>query len=173
MKQWVPVLDYENHYEVSNTGDIRRINPFGGARVGKVLKTYKNKMGYMTVRLSKNAVSRPHRVHVIVCEAFHGKRPEGCVVLHGDGNKLNNEESNLRWGTSSENRFDSVNHGTHPFAGKTHCPVGHEYTEENTRVYRGSRSCRTCKQDRDKLASDLMKWYIHMRETGVEVDLDF
>lgn len=27
---------------------------------------------------------------------------------------------------------------------KTHCPHGHQYTAENTRVYRGSRFCRAC-----------------------------
>lgn len=26
----------------------------------------------------------------------------------------------------------------------SHCPHGHEYTEENTRMYRGARFCRTC-----------------------------
>lgn len=31
---------------------------------------------------------------------------------------------------------------------KTHCPEGHEYTKENTRIDRGSRACRTC--DREK-----------------------
>jgi hypothetical protein len=30
-------------------------------------------------------------------------------------------------------------------AGKTHCPKGHEYDQENTRYYRGSRFCKTCK----------------------------
>jgi hypothetical protein len=28
---------------------------------------------------------------------------------------------------------------------KTHCPEGHEYTEENTYLYRGMRYCQTCK----------------------------
>ena len=29
---------------------------------------------------------------------------------------------------------------------KTHCPRGHAYTEENTRIYRGRRFCRECRQ---------------------------
>jgi hypothetical protein len=30
----------------------------------------------------------------------------------------------------------------------THCPQGHEYTQENTNVYKGSRSCKTCARNR-------------------------
>lgn len=34
---------------------------------------------------------------------------------------------------------------------KTHCPQGHEYTEENTYVTkRGSKTCRTCRRDSNK-----------------------
>lgn len=31
-------------------------------------------------------------------------------------------------------------------AATTHCPQGHEYTAENTRVYRGSRYCKECQR---------------------------
>lgn len=30
---------------------------------------------------------------------------------------------------------------------KTHCPHGHEYTRENTRMYKTSRFCRACKRE--------------------------
>lgn len=30
----------------------------------------------------------------------------------------------------------------------THCPQGHEYTPDNTAVYNGCRSCRTCSRER-------------------------
>ncbi len=30
-------------------------------------------------------------------------------------------------------------------AAKTHCPAGHEYSPENTYVYRGARQCRACR----------------------------
>lgn len=33
---------------------------------------------------------------------------------------------------------------------KTHCPQGHEYTEENTEVWNGTRACRTCKRQRKR-----------------------
>ena len=44
------------------------------------------------------------KVHRLVCEAFHGPAPVGSpVVIHLDENGLNNNASNLRWGTQKEN----------------------------------------------------------------------
>jgi len=33
------------------------------------------------------------------------------------------------------------------FGLRTHCPEGHPYDEENTYVYKGKRSCRSCRRD--------------------------
>lgn len=35
-------------------------------------------------------------------------------------------------------------------AAKTHCPEGHAYTPENTRLYRGMRYCRECNRVRNR-----------------------
>ena len=43
-----------------------------------------------------------------------------------------------------ENINDMLVACTHHEANKTHCPAGHEYTPENTRMYKGSRNCRKC-----------------------------
>lgn len=44
-------------------------------------------------------------------------------------------------------------------AAKTHCPRGHEYTPENTRVRiaRGTRECRTCERERARAKKALVK----------------
>jgi hypothetical protein len=39
--------------------------------------------------------------------------------------------------------------GGHLQRAKTHCPQGHEYTPENTRVYQGRRHCRACHRVHD------------------------
>lgn len=41
----------------------------------------------------------------------------------------------------------------HPMSLRTHCPSGHEYTPENTRLYDGRRHCRAC----GRIASK--RWY--------------
>lgn len=42
-------------------------------------------------------------VHVLVCEAFHGPRPEGMVAMHKNDYAEDNRPDNLRWGTQAEN----------------------------------------------------------------------
>lgn len=58
---------------------------------------------------------------------------------------MNPALANLTYGTPSENHKDTVAHGRHPWANRTHCPQGHEYAEANVYVDpRGSRRCVTC-----------------------------
>lgn len=59
----------------------------------------------------------------------------------------------LVWGSNSDNQKDSVKDGTHVWARTTHCPEGHEYTEDNI-YWRHSprrRVCLTCKRALDKI----------------------
>lgn len=53
------------------------------------------------------------KVHRLVCEAFHGPRPEGkqCVA-HRDGDTENNRPHNVYWATYLENAADRDRHGT-------------------------------------------------------------
>jgi hypothetical protein len=62
----------------------------------------------------RNDQGPPHLalVHRLVLEAFVGPCPEGMEGCHNDGNRLNNDLSNLRWGTRSDNRDDARKHGT-------------------------------------------------------------
>ena len=89
--------------------------------------------------------------------AFAGPCPEGLVVRHLDGNPENNRWApgdeaetraaggNLIYGTDSENSFDTVEHGTHWQARKTHCKRGHKFTPENTYINaKGHRRCQPC-----------------------------
>jgi hypothetical protein len=98
------------------------------------------------------------RVHQLVAEAFHGSRPDGLVIRHLDGDKMNNRATNLRYGTSSENAQDRLEHGRHHQLEKMHCPQGHAYDAANTRINvspRGdvSRRCRACHR-----ASQAARW---------------
>lgn len=127
-------------YEVSSLGRVlshHRATPL-------VRSQQLSPIGYFTVRLSDGERKRTRPVHVLVAEAFHGPRPAGQLVRHLNGDPQDNRAENLCWGTASENQLDSVAHGTHPHAKKTHCSQGHAYDEANTRIYRGMRYCRAC-----------------------------
>lgn len=108
--------------------------------------------GYLRVLLRRDDGRRIFRdIHRLVAEAFIGPCPEGHQVRHMDGNRTNSVLSNLTYGTCRDNQLDSIAHGTHANAAKTHCPKNHPYDEANT--YRPpsrptERLCRQCHSDR-------------------------
>lgn len=67
---------------------------------------------YPRVSLGKRGrVTVSMHVHRLILAAFRGwKRNAQC--RHLDGNPLNNNLDNLRWGTSKENHSDRIRHGT-------------------------------------------------------------
>lgn len=124
IEAWLPVVGYEDYYEVSNYGRVRRL-----ARV--VIKTTKHgkrvpvrrKGGdvsafscggrwYPRVTLTVDFQKRTVSVHTLVLEAFAGPAPKGMECRHLDGKKLNNRLDNLRWGTHPENEADKDLHGS-------------------------------------------------------------
>jgi hypothetical protein len=99
---WKPVLHYEKEYEVSNKGRVRRIGVRKGARVGRILAKAYTEKGYLMTTLWKNNVSRSYTIHILVARAFV-EGDHSLTVDHIDGNKLNNDPSNLEWITREEN----------------------------------------------------------------------
>ena len=70
--------------------------------------------------------------------------------------------AHLRWGTQRENAMDASARLRYPNATKTHCPQGHEYTEENTIFRKRSqgwkdRHCRQCDKARKVIARQKAK----------------
>lgn len=146
----VKSLDWLPGYLVREDGQI--VGPTGVIR-----KTKPNKGGYQTFNAHVLGKCKTIRVHVLVCEAWHGPAPVGTdLVRHLDGNRENNSASNLKWGTHVENAADRDQHGntyrgdTHPARREEKCQRGHLWTEENT-YWRtsGRRTCRQCRRDRE------------------------
>lgn len=150
-EQWRAIPGYEGRYEASTWGRIRSASRRQGSR-GGILSPGKGKAGYLSVNIYAGGNSKPRMmlVHRLIALAFLGPCPEGQQVRHRDGNPLNPVLTNLRYGTKAENTFDSIGHGTHANAAKTHCAQGHAFTEEN--IYRSPghptvRTCRTCSRN--------------------------
>ena len=106
---WVPVLGFEELYEVSNKGrvkSLKRFNPLSG-RTGRwyperILGIATDKDGYQTVNLCKNGKGKPYKLHRIVLSSFDEQMLD-LQVNHIDGNKQNNCLDNLEWSTASNN----------------------------------------------------------------------
>lgn len=148
---WRPVVGYEGWYEVSSSGrvrgldrEIRYIDGRVRSRKGMILRLQTNRSGYRTVGLSKNG-PKGFLVHRLVLAAFVGPCPADMEGCHENGDPSDNSLSNLRWDTSSANKYDIVRHGNHHQAKKTHCKWGHPMGEGNVYLKNGvHRTCRTC-----------------------------
>lgn len=102
-ENWKDVVGYEGRYQVSSLGRVKSLR-FRGHAKESVLKSTPNYSGYHVVTLGVDR--KQFRVHVLVLEAFLGKRPDGHEGCHGDGDKNNNALTNLRWDTPSGNAQD-------------------------------------------------------------------
>ena len=95
MDKWVNVTDNPN-YLVSETGRIRRY----GSDSDKAVRKHD---GYFVVDLYQDGRRSTKRVNRLVAEAFIPNPDDKPEVNHKDGNKLNNNVSNLEWTTKKEN----------------------------------------------------------------------
>lgn len=94
---WKDVVGYEGLYKVSNTGDIF------STLLQRKKKPSTTELGYLVVTLRKDKVSKLVKVHRLVATAFIPNPESKKEVNHKDGNKVNNNVSNLHWCTRKEN----------------------------------------------------------------------
>jgi len=86
------------------------VTPCG--RIFEELHVSRDANGYGSVSVKSTGSKRiTMRRHVLVCEAYHGERPDGKVVRHKNGIPSDDRADNLQWGTQAENCQDTVSHG--------------------------------------------------------------
>ena len=81
----------------------------------------------------------PRLAHPLSYEEFVGEIPDGLCIDHLCMNKACVNPRHLEPVTLKENTRRAM---------RTHCVNGHEFSEENTWMYRGKRYCRTCRRRR-------------------------
>ena len=89
---------YNNsNYYISNKGRIRNI------ATNNLLKGKITQKGYLEWCLSENGKKKSYLAHRLVYSLFGGELQEGLVINHKDGNKTNNDISNLEQVSPSQN----------------------------------------------------------------------
>lgn len=99
---WVPVKGFENSYEISSMGRVRK-KP-------KIMKQSPNGHGYKKLTLSSNGKTRCTSVHILMAESFLGERPKDLIVNHKNGIKADNNIENLEYTDQEYNMQHAVKH---------------------------------------------------------------
>jgi hypothetical protein len=107
---WKPVVGFENHYEVSTDGRIRRTMAANSTKVGWVL-TPNDHNGYRRVSLHKGGKCHRLLVHRIVAQAYLDGFEKVRHVNHKNGVKHDNRVENLEWVTARENVLHAWKNG--------------------------------------------------------------
>lgn len=92
------------NYLISSHGRVKNIIK------NSLIKSFKNKKGYLQLRISFEDGPKTVRVHRLVCETFFDYLIDSSIyqVNHIDCNKENNNISNLEWTTNQENLNHAV-----------------------------------------------------------------
>lgn len=112
---WKEIPGYEGYYEVSTLGNIRSMDriincPWGKVypAKGKPKKISKFKTGYLYVNLYKENKTHKELVHRLVAIAFIPNPQSKPCIDHIDGDRTNNNVTNLRWCSIKENNNNPI-----------------------------------------------------------------
>lgn len=122
---WKEVIGYEGLYQISNRGNVKsleRINNYGRPVKEKILKPNLSKVGYFTIRLSKNGRSRARYIHRLIAIYFIANPSNKKYINHKNGVKTDNRIKNLEWCTNQENSIHAAKLGLNKYKGGNDIP---------------------------------------------------
>ena len=108
---WKSITGFEGLYEVSSLGKVRSLPRYVACKNnsnrfinGKILNPSVSHDGYKYVDLSNKCIKYRFKIHRLIAISFIDNPKNNPQINHKDGNKLNNNVSNLEWCTNSENQ---------------------------------------------------------------------
>lgn len=129
---WCDIKGFEGKYQVSNLGEVKSLKRLLKTSNGKqwyvrerILKQNDSK-GYKKVVLQNKSIKKTIKVHRLVADGFIENPGNKPCVNHKDGDKTNNNITNLEWVTYSENTIH---------AWKTGLKVKKQGEDHNTSKY--------------------------------------
>ncbi len=112
---WKTIKEYPE-YQVSNLG---RIKSFKQDKINGKIRKQNKSTGYFQVDLSKNGISKPKKVHILVYETFNNyKLKDDDRIHHVDKNPENNIFENLKLMVESEHNSFHHRGMNNPMFGK-------------------------------------------------------
>lgn len=161
-----------NNYYITETGNLYSIYVVGGQGKTDINKIHKvaygqDRDGYYRVILSNNRERKYIKIHQIVVNQFLGGCPNNMVVNHKDGNKKNNNLSNLEVVTTKENTIHAWSIGliskqNHPGYIKVSI-----FDKKNNQQY-----CFPAIEEAHRFFPELSKSYIsHIRKKDINFNL--
>ena len=125
------IIENYPHYLINKNGVVKRISDYitdsNGKvfyRKGRILKTKKNKLGYISVTLSEKGKQKGFFVHTLLAKEFISNPNNYPIVNHIDKNPSNNSLNNLEWCDYSYNAMHSINE------------IKNAHNKEKIKVYR-------------------------------------
>lgn len=110
MEKWADVVDYEGIYMISNYGRLKHLSysiyGLNADRIDvetKIRKPNLMNKGYYCYELWKNNKRKVYLLHRLLAIAFIPNPNNLPQINHKDGDKRNNNISNLEWCTAKEN----------------------------------------------------------------------
>ena len=118
------INNIETYYLISEDGKVYNL------KTKRYLKGHLENTGYISVNLNINNKKKNYALHRLVAQTFLENPDNLPIVNHKDGNKLNNDISNLEWCTYSENTKHAYENGLEKKClGEKH--HAHKLTKEN------------------------------------------
>lgn len=96
---------YEDYYSITADGHVY------SHITNKQLACHAGNRLYYSVKLCKNGVRKVWAVHALAALTYLGPRPKGMQINHIDGNKQNNNPTNLEYVTPSGNARHAIDTG--------------------------------------------------------------
>ncbi len=98
---WKPIKNFEGLYEISSDGRVRSLHK---RNYHNILNTWDNGRGYLFCNLCKKGQKKKHGyIHKLVAGHFVDNPDTLNVVNHIDGDRSNNDYTNLEWCDQSHN----------------------------------------------------------------------